>query len=100
MSKKSSGESLHMELSQISDTKVDSKTSSKTTSKTVNKDVQNDETCTVLEDNSVIYNIKKTFTVKILLQKRMNYDLGIKHKDLNLKVMLMNHISQLALSII
>ena len=62
--KKSSGESLHRLFSQISDTKMDSKTSSKTTSKTNNKDVQNDETCTILEDNSTISHIKKTFTVK------------------------------------
>ena len=58
MSKKSSGESLHRPLSQISYTKVDSKTS-----KTINKNVQNDETCTILEDNSVIYHNKKTFTL-------------------------------------
>ena len=64
ISKISSGESLHRLFSQISDTKMDSKTSSKITSKTKNKDVQNDEKTTILEDNSVIYNIKKTFTVK------------------------------------
>ena len=32
---------------------------SKITSKTKNKDVQNDEKSNILEDNSVIYNIKK-----------------------------------------
>ena len=43
---------------------------SKTTSKTKNKDVQNDEKNTILENNSVIYNIKKTFTIKSFITKQ------------------------------